>query len=89
MKHQGYLNRAMRSTDRRFARIFGRLGYDVSALSAEASIELIPIPEAWESMPWPQLRALAASLPGAENVKNKDDALSAIRSEIARRKGDA
>ncbi len=88
MKHRGYLNRALRSTDRRFARIFGRLGYDVSALSADAGTELTPIPEEWENMPWPQLRALAASLPGTENVKNKDDALSAIRSEIARRKGD-
>lgn len=89
MKHQGYLNRALRSADRRYARIFGKLGYDVAALSSEVGADLTPIPDGWEDLPWPQLRALAASLPGVDHVKNKDEAITAVQSEIARREGNA
>jgi hypothetical protein len=37
MKHQGYFTRALRAKDRRYARIFGKLGYDTTALVADDS----------------------------------------------------
>lgn len=35
MRHQGYYNRALKAHDPRFARIFGRLGYETTALVAD------------------------------------------------------
>lgn len=86
MKHQGYLNRALKASDRRYARIFGKLGYDVGALRAEAGVDLEPIPEGWRDLPWPALRSLAAKV-SDETVRSKDDAVAAIEIEIERRAG--
>lgn len=85
MKHQGYLNRALRSSDRRYARIFGKLGYDVAALRTEAGVELVPIPEDWRQLAWPALKSLASKV-SDESIKSKDDAVAAIELEIERRK---
>lgn len=84
MKHQGYLNRALKSSDRRYARIFGKLGYDVEALRTEAGVDLHPIPDDWRGLPWPALKSLAASV-SDEKIKSKDDAIAAIEIEIERR----
>lgn len=84
MKHQGYLNRAMKSSDRRFARIFGKLGYDVAALRTEAGVDVHPIPGDWRDLPWPALKSLAASV-SDEKIKSKTDAVAAIEIEIERR----
>lgn len=35
MKHQSYFTRAMKAKDRRFARIFGKLGYETAQMVAE------------------------------------------------------
>lgn len=35
MKHQGYYTRALQANDPRYARVFGKLGYSRSDLSAE------------------------------------------------------
>ena len=84
MKHQGYLNRALKANDRRYVRIFGKLGYDVAALATETGVELTPISAGWKDLPWPQLRALAADVSTAK-IKNKADAFSAVEAEIERR----
>jgi len=84
MKHQGYLNRALKSSDRRYARIFGKLGYDVAALRSEPGIDLHPIPEGWRDLSWPALKSLAAAV-SDETIKTKDDAVAAVEMEIERR----
>ncbi|UZW54959.1 hypothetical protein NUH86_16010 [Sphingobium sp. JS3065] len=35
MKHQSYYTRAMKAGDRRYARIFGKLGYDTTQIVAD------------------------------------------------------
>lgn len=35
MKHQSYFTRAMKAGDRRYARIFGKLGYDTTQMVAD------------------------------------------------------
>jgi hypothetical protein len=85
MKHQGYLNRALKSSDRRYARIFGKLGYDIAALRTEAGEQVEPIPDDWHELPWPALRSLASKL-SDETIKSKDDAVAAIELEIENRK---
>jgi hypothetical protein len=85
MKHQGYLNRALKSTDRRYARIFGKLGYDVAALRSEAGVQVHPIPEGWRDLAWPALKSLAAKV-SDEKIKSKEDAVAAIELEIESRK---
>lgn len=35
MKHQGYFNRALKASDPRFARIFGKLGYSTRDMVAD------------------------------------------------------
>lgn len=40
MKHQGYLTRALKANDRRYARIFSKLGYNTTDLAAEEVDEL-------------------------------------------------
>ncbi|MGC4252441.1 MAG: hypothetical protein QM605_13525 [Sphingobium sp.] len=35
MKHQSYFSRAMKAKDRRFARIFGKLGYETTQIVAD------------------------------------------------------
>lgn len=85
MKHQGYLNRALKSSDRRYARIFGKLGYDVAALRTESGVELHPISDGWRDLPWPALKSLAAKV-SDETIKTKDDAVAAIELEVERRK---
>lgn len=86
MKHQGYLNRALQSSDRRYARIFGKLGYDVAALRTEtaATAPLHLIPEDWRSLAWPALKSLASKV-SDEAIKSKDDAIAAIEMELERR----
>lgn len=84
MKHQGYLNRALKSSDRRYARIFGKLGYDVAALRTEAGTEPHPIPDGWRDLAWPALKSLAAKV-SDEMIKTKNDAVAAIEMEIERR----
>lgn len=84
MKHQGYLNRALKSRDPRYARIFDRLGYDTTALSTEPAAPLAPIPEDWRELPWPRLSSLAASV-SDEKIKSKEDAVAAIEMELERR----
>lgn len=36
MKHQSYVTRALKARDPRYARILGKLGYDTTAMVAEA-----------------------------------------------------
>lgn len=36
MKHQSYFTRALKANDPRYARIFGKMGYDTAALVAAA-----------------------------------------------------
>lgn len=36
MKHQSYFTRAMKATDRRYARVFGKLGYQTAEMQADA-----------------------------------------------------
>lgn len=85
MKHQSYLNRALRSRDPRYARLFGKLGYDVAALSSGAVAVLHPIPEDWQTLAWPAMKSLAAKV-SDEKIKSRDDAVAAIELEIERRK---
>lgn len=86
MKHQNYLNRALQSRDPRYARIFGKLGYDVGALQTEAGAAAYhPIPDDWRDLTWPSLKSLAATV-SDEKVKTKDDAIAAIKLEVERRK---
>lgn len=86
MKHQGYLNRALQSRDPRYARIFGKLGYEVGALQTETgSVDLHPIPSDWRDLGWPALKSLAAKV-SSETIKNKPDAIAAIELEIESRK---
>jgi hypothetical protein len=35
MKHQGYFNRALKATDQRYARVFGKMGYARSDMVAD------------------------------------------------------
>ncbi|MET3899680.1 hypothetical protein ABIB57_003642 [Devosia sp. UYZn731] len=88
MKHQGYLNRALKSSDRRYARIFDKLGYDVAALQTEAGKNLVPIPDGWRELAWADLRALAKGCSG-EPIKSKADAVAAIELEAERRKANS
>ncbi len=85
MKHQSYLNRALKARDPRYARIFGKLGYDVTALATEQGADANPIPEGWRDLPWPALKALATSFSN-ESIKTKDDAKASIELELERRK---
>lgn len=39
MKHQGYFTRALQANDPRYARVFGKLGYSRSDLSADPQAE--------------------------------------------------
>lgn len=43
MKHQSYLDRALKSGDRRFARIFGKLGYDTTALGNDETTATVVV----------------------------------------------
>ncbi|AHE56017.1 hypothetical protein [Sphingomonas sanxanigenens] len=36
MKHQSYVTRALKARDPRYARVLGKLGYDTTAMAAEA-----------------------------------------------------
>lgn len=85
MKHQGYLNRALKSSDRRYARIFDKLGYDTTELRTETGAELHPIPDEWRELPWPALKSLAASV-SDDTIKTKDDAIAAVELVLERRK---
>jgi len=85
MKHQGYLNRALKSADRRYAQIFGKLGYDTAALSTETGTELKPIPDGWRDLNAGDTKSLALALTG-EDFGTKADAVAAIELEIERRK---
>ncbi len=88
MKHQSYLNRALKARDPRFAHVFGKLGYDVTALTnAVAAPQPIPIPEGWRDLSWPALKSLAASV-SDEKIKTKEDAEAAIDLELERREKD-
>lgn len=40
MKHQGYYTRALQANDPRYARVFGKLGYSRSDVSADQQAEL-------------------------------------------------
>lgn len=84
MKHQSYLNRALVASDRRYARLFGKLGYDVSALQTDPAQTLVPIPATWREMPWPAMKSLAAKV-SDEKINSKDDAVAAIELELDRR----
>lgn len=86
MKHQSYLNRALAATDRRYARLFGKLGYDVSALQTDPAQTLVSIPDNWRDMPWPAMKSLAAKV-SDEKINSKDDALAAIELELDKRAG--
>ena len=48
MKHQGYLNRALKAKDRRYARVFEHLGYDVAALSTDAAAPPVDVEDLGE-----------------------------------------
>jgi hypothetical protein len=85
MKHQGYLNRALASRDRRYATIFGKLGYDVGAMSTQSGSDLKPIPEDWRALNAADTKALALALTG-EEFSTKADAVAAIELEIESRK---
>lgn len=88
MKHQSYLNRALKARDPRYARIFGKLGYEVTALrSPDAAPEPVEIPEGWRELSWPAQKSLAASV-SDEKIKTKEDAEAAIDLELERRKKD-
>lgn len=88
MKHQSYMNRALKARDPRFARILGKLGYSTAALTTEACDPQPPltvtIPADWQSLAWVQLKSLAASV-SDEKIKTKEDAVAAIELEIERR----
>ncbi len=86
MKHQAYLNRALKSRDPRYARIFGKLGYETTAMvSSEHSDEPPFIPDDWRDLSWQDIRSLAASF-SDEKIKTKSDAETVIELEIERRK---
>lgn len=86
MKHQSYLNRALKARDPRYRRIMGKLGYDVSALSTEPAVDNVAdIPDDWRELAWPALKSLASKV-SDETIKNKDDAVAAIELEVERRK---
>ena len=88
MKHQSYLNRALKARDPRYARVFGKLGYDVTSLtSTDAALEPIQIPDGWRDLSWPALKCLAASV-SDEKIKTKEDAEAAIDLELDRREKD-
>lgn len=74
MKHQGYLTRALKSSDRRYARIFAKLGYDTTALTASDGPVL---PDNWRDLSAAELKALALEIAG-EKVTTKADAIAAI-----------
>ncbi len=88
MKHQSYLNRALKSRDPRYARILGKLGYSTTVLTTEVGEPKSPltvtIPADWRDLAWPQLKSLAGSV-SDEKIKTKDDATAAIELEIERR----
>lgn len=88
MKHQSYMNRALKARDPRYARILGKLGYSTAALTTETGEPQTPlaitIPVDWRDLAWPQLKSLAGSV-SDEKIKTKDDAVAAIELEIERR----
>ena len=88
MKHQSYMNRALKARDPRYARILGKLGYSTAALTTETGEPQPPltitIPDDWRDLAWPQLKSLAGSV-SDEKIKTKDDAVAAIELEIERR----
>lgn len=87
MKHQSYLSRALRSRDPRYARLFGKLGYDVTAVQTEGrAIALHAIPDSWRNLAWPALKSLASKV-SDEKINSKDDAIAAVEIEIERRRG--
>lgn len=48
--------------------------------------DLYPIPDDWQSLPWPQLRSLAANISDTDGpVHNKAEAIARIEAELARR----
>lgn len=85
MKHQGYLNRALASRDRRYATIFGKLGYDIGALNTQPGADLKPIPDGWRDLNAADTKALALLLT-TEEFGTKADAVAAIELELERRK---
>lgn len=88
MKHQSYMNRALKARDPRYARILGKLGYSTTALATEVGKPQPPlpvtIPDNWRELGWPQLKSMAGSV-SDEKIKTKDDAIAAIELEIERR----
>jgi len=88
MKHQSYMNRALKARDPRYARILGKLGYSTTALATEVGEPQPPltvtIPDNWRELGWPQLKSLAGSV-SDEKIKTKDDAVAVIELEIERR----
>lgn len=86
MKHQSYLNRALKARDPRYARIMGKLGYDVAALSTETAVDDVAhIPDDWRELAWPALKSLASKV-SDEAIKSKEDAVAAVELEVERRK---
>jgi hypothetical protein len=82
------LNRALKARDPRYVRIFGKLGYHITALTpTDAEPEPSQIPEGWRDLPWPALKSLAASV-SDERIKTKEDAEAAIDLELKRREKD-
>lgn len=86
MKHQSYLNRALVAKDRRFARLFGKLGYDTGAMQTDPGVQLVFIPENWRELSWPAMKSLAADI-SDKKINSKDDAVAAIELELQQRVG--
>lgn len=96
-RHMNYLTRALQSSDPRYARIFGLLGYpvpagEIEAKSAERQSTEIVIPADWSSLHWSKQAKLAEEIAGSEDAFNSADgdtkaakAKSIIEAELAKR----
>jgi len=85
MKHQAYFTRALNANDPRYARVFGKLGYDRADIVSDGAATLEPTSTGSTADDLEQLRAEYQSAVGKKPYHGWDAAI--LREKIAEAKG--
>jgi len=85
MKHQTYFTRALKANDPRYARVFGKLGYDRADIVSDGAATLEPTGTGGTADDLEQLRAEYQSAVGKKPYHGWDAAV--LREKIAEAKG--
>ncbi|VXC81200.1 conserved hypothetical protein [Sphingomonas sp. T1] len=85
MKHQAYFTRALKANDPRYARVFGKLGYDRADIGSDGAATLKPTGTGGTADDLEQLRAEYQAAVGKKPYHGWDAAV--LREKIVEAKG--